>query len=426
MVDFIFYHTPIFYLIQSVWRDEAFSYFMAKPNLLHVVTNTINDFNPPLYYLLLHFWIQLTGRTDEMLRLLSFIPHLLSVYIAYHFAKKIFSDRYAIFVTIFTLFNPMLLYYAFEMRMYSWYSFFVFSSVYFLYIKNWKLYTITTVLGLYTHSFFPLIIFSNLIFFWITGQFNKKNIFRIIKPFLIYLPWLPILINQFIRSKDSWMFPVDLQLIKSVLGNLFINYEGTPGGWWNMTAILSGMILMFIILSFHRKKNLALFFSLPIFIPLVLILSYSIVKRPIYVNRYMIFITIYEIMAISLGVWNIRNKLIKNSLAIFWLSLTIYVNLTISPYHKKTDFKTTFIEINKIAKEEDYVFSKTPIGFLESAYYYKKQNRVFVYNPNNVSIPNYIGVNVVFPEVSKTVFPNYPSRTFLVDDDSNFEIIINR
>ncbi len=426
MIDFIFYHTPIFYLIQSVWRDEAFSYFMAKPNLIQVIINTANDFNPPLYYLLLHIWMQLVGKSDELLRILSLIPHILTAYFAYKLATKLFSRSFAYFTALFTLLNPMLLYYAFEMRMYSFYALFTISSLYFFYTKSWRLYIATTVLGLYTHSFFPLIIVSFLTFLLLTKQFNRKNILAVLKPLLFYIPWIPIIINQFIRSKDSWMFPVDLQLATSVLGNLFTTYEGTPGDLWKYTSILSGIIIICFILGIKRNKKQSLLFLTPVFLPLTLILGFSILRRPIFVNRYLIFVTIFEIMGITLGIWSIRNKTVKSVFAALWLFFIILLNLTTPFYHKKTDFKTTFAEVNKIATPSDFVYTKTPIGFLESAYYFKDPERVFVYNPNNVTIPNYIGVNVVFPNVSKSTFPPPPYRTFLINDDASFEIILTR
>lgn len=428
MLNFIFYHTPIFYLIQSVWRDEAFSYFMAKPNIVGVIINTAHDFNPPVYYLLLHFWMQIVGQSDEGLRFLSLFAHLATVYIAYIFSEKVFSKKFAWFVALFTLLNPMLLYYAFEMRMYSFYALFTFASIYFFYFKNWKWYTIFSVLGLYTHSFFPLIIVSFTTYLWLTKQLNKKSLFLTVKPLIYFLPWIPILAVQFVNSKNSWLFPVDFQLVISVFGNLFTGYEGTPGNYWGYNAILSLIIFIFITASFilRRKKKEVLFFSLPIFLPLIAILGYSMIKRPLFVNRYMIFITVFEVLAICFSIWSIKKTLFRTFSICFWLILIIVINFIAPPYHKKTDFKSTFAEINKIAKPDDFVYAKTPIGFLESAYYFKNKDKVFVYNPNGITIPNYIGVTVVFPNISRSSLPDVPSKTFMVEDSAAFSLVENK
>jgi mannosyltransferase len=424
IIDFIFYHTPVFYLIQSLWRDEAFSYFMAKPDIITIIKNTATDFNPPLYYLLLHFWIKIAGNSDSILRLLSFIFHLIGVYFAYLLGRKIYSKRFAFFVALFTFLNPMLLYYGMEIRMYSLYAMFTFISLYFFHTKRWKWYTISTVLGLYTHTFFVIVPISFAIYYLFLKQLNRKNIMSLFFPVIFFLPWIPIVINQFLRSKNSWLFPVDLQLVTSVIGNLFTSFEGTPGQWWSLTALLSIILIIFFINGL-KKKKLALLFLTPIFFPLLMILGYSVIMRPIYVNRYAIFITVFEIFAVTMGIWCIKNTRVRIVVSAFWIIYVILFNIAIVPYKKKTDFKTTFFEINKLANDEDFVYAKTPIGFLESAYYSKNLNKVFVYNPDNIEIPNYIGVTVLFPNVSKQSFP-LKSRTFLVLDDANYEMIINK
>lgn len=428
LFDFIYFHTPIFYLIQSVWRDEAFSYFMAKPGIFRIITNTAHDFNPPLYYILLHFWVLIFGKNVEFLRLLSFLPFIATVYLVYIFANKFFSKQFSFFVALFTFLNPMLLYYAFEIRMYSFYAFFTLCSLYFLYRKKWKWYTITSILGLYSHSFFPLIIGSYLLADFISENYklNRKTAIRILNPLIFYIPWIPVLIVQFIQSKDSWMFPVDMQLIGSVLGNLFTGYEGTPGGWWIFTFLLSLVIIFFLYLGLKHYGKKAYPILIPLFVPLFSILFYSVLKRPIYVNRYLIFITVFEIVGISMGVHSIKKRLLRISAASGWIIFLIYFNIFISPFHNKTDFRSTFNEINKITTNKDYVYTKTPIGFLESEFYYNNPDKVFVFNPDHIKIPNYIGINIVFSDPSRDAFPLSPSRTFFVSDDAKYELIINR
>lgn len=426
MLNYIFFHTPLYYLFQSLWRDEAFSYFMAKAGLVKIISNSINDFNPPLYYFLLHFWTLIANKSDEYLRFLSLFPHLASVYLAYEFASKIFSKRFAIFVGLFLMFNPMLVYYAFEMRMYSLYAFFALAVLYFFYFQNWKWYQIFSVLGLYTHSFFSLLIISLVGYLWSCGQLKKESLKNLFKPFIFYLPWVFILANQFIRSNNSWLFPADIKLVKSALGNLFTSFEGTPGFFWDYTALLSIMILVFLVMGFYRKRKLASLFIFPIFIPLTVILGYSLLRRPLYVNRYLIFITVAEVMGISLGIFGIKNKILQSFLASLWFVLILIINLYLVPYHKKTDFKSLFAEINHQAGKNDFVYTKTPIALLESIYYYKNPQKVFVYNPDNLLIPNYVGVTVVFFDISKNSLPYPPSRTYLVDDNANYQLIVNK
>lgn len=423
VINFIGTNTPIFYLIQSVWRDEAFSYFMALPPVFKIIVNTANDFNPPLYYLLLHFWLFLSGKSDILIRILSFLFHLGGVYYAFLLGRKLNGKNQAYYLAVFYLLNPMLLYYAFEIRMYSLYALLSTAAIYYFYMKRWKGYIISSVLGLYSHSFFILIILSLSIYNFIHRNL-RKYLLKTIAPVIFFLPWIPVLAVQFVKSKESWLYPVDLRLIKSALGNLFTSYEGTPGHIWNFTAILSLFIILFSYIGFRNKKLKSEMFVIGAFIPLFLILLYSVIKRPIYVNRYLIFIAVFEILAIYSGIISITDKNLKQASAILWLFFIILFNFYIVPFRKKTDFKSTFMEINKIAKETDEVYARTPIGYLESVYYYKNPENTFVYNPQNIHIPEYIGVNLVFPNASRSFFPLFPVRTFMVNDDASYEVIV--
>ena len=54
MIEYFFSHTPFLYFVQSFWRDEAFSVLLAMKSVPNLLYNTAQDYNPPLYYLLLH------------------------------------------------------------------------------------------------------------------------------------------------------------------------------------------------------------------------------------------------------------------------------------------------------------------------------------------------------------------------------------
>ena len=55
---------------QGVWGDEAFSIYTAAQPLSYVLSAG-TDVHPPLYHLLLHFWLELAGRSPLAVRFLS-------------------------------------------------------------------------------------------------------------------------------------------------------------------------------------------------------------------------------------------------------------------------------------------------------------------------------------------------------------------
>jgi 4-amino-4-deoxy-L-arabinose transferase-like glycosyltransferase len=64
---------------QSLWYDEAFSDWLARQDLGAITARTAADIHPPLYYYLLHFWLQLTGESEFALRYLSLLGAVLLV-----------------------------------------------------------------------------------------------------------------------------------------------------------------------------------------------------------------------------------------------------------------------------------------------------------------------------------------------------------
>lgn len=127
-------------LNQSLWRDEAFSALISLKNPLEIISLSMRDTTPPLYYLLLHYWILMFGTSEVSLRSLSFLFHLLLVLIVFFITKKLIKSRFVQFIIAFsTLLNPFLLQYAFEARPYSLLAFLSVLSIYLAISKKYIL-----------------------------------------------------------------------------------------------------------------------------------------------------------------------------------------------------------------------------------------------------------------------------------------------
>ena len=139
-MSFLFTYTPLKFFIQSFWRDEAFSYVLAHKNITNILLYTARDFSPPLYYIVLHIWMNIFGTSEIALRALSLVFFWGTVYIAFDFMHDVLNIRYkkASFYMALVIINPILLYYAFEARMYTMLSFFAALSYYALHTKRKK------------------------------------------------------------------------------------------------------------------------------------------------------------------------------------------------------------------------------------------------------------------------------------------------
>ena len=92
MFQFIIQHSPLLYFTQSLWRDEVYSLYMAAKPIPFFVSHL--SFEPPFYYLLLHFWIQLFGMSEIAGRSLSFVAFGGATVIVIFWAEKLFKKHW--------------------------------------------------------------------------------------------------------------------------------------------------------------------------------------------------------------------------------------------------------------------------------------------------------------------------------------------
>lgn len=416
MRHFFLTYTPLRYLFQSLWRDESFSVLMASHPIKEILFLTANEFNSPLYYLMLFVWIRLFGSSEVSIRLLSFIPHLLLSLIIFHFIRSVRSKKEAFFAALVIFLNPMLLLYAFEARGYSWFALFATLSSLALYKKQWKIYIVATILGLYTHAYMLLVLVFHLCFLgFLTRrkrhkyQTNGKDFFLSLGiVFTAYSPWLPILFHQWRASSESWIYPVDLQLILSTLGNLFTSYEGTPAGLWGWTALLSLILLFSFFLALKKDQELSPFLFFWIAVPLIIILGASFIK-PLYVNRYLIFIPVAESLLLVYALLNFSQRFRRYLYGLIIIFL-VTVNIFRARFADRFDSRNLFQTLGKSSSIPIYVDA---LFYFDSWYYYPYRDSIYVYRLPGTHVPAYVGTALIPESRVHEAFPSSASYVYI-------------
>ncbi len=113
----------------NIWGDEAFSIALGKQPLAQVV-DPDQETNPPLYHILLHFWLAMVGDSVLAVRYLSVIPGMLLVPLTHVIGQRLFGRSGAALAAILTAFSSFAIYYSQETRMYAWVVAFSTLSVY--------------------------------------------------------------------------------------------------------------------------------------------------------------------------------------------------------------------------------------------------------------------------------------------------------
>ena len=101
------------------WIDEALSVGIASHPLTEIPEVLRQDGSPPLYYVLLHFWIRLFGSGETATHVLSLVFALLAIPAAYWAARTVFDRRVGWVAAALAAVIPYLTSYGQETRMYA-------------------------------------------------------------------------------------------------------------------------------------------------------------------------------------------------------------------------------------------------------------------------------------------------------------------
>ncbi|MCL4466736.1 MAG: glycosyltransferase family 39 protein [Chloroflexi bacterium] len=104
--------------VQSIWYDEGYSLHLAQQSLSDIWTNVIAD-HVPLYFWLLHLWIQVVGSGEFAARYFSLLLGVLAVPLSYKTTGRLLGPRVALLAALLSAVSPFYVYYSQETRMYT-------------------------------------------------------------------------------------------------------------------------------------------------------------------------------------------------------------------------------------------------------------------------------------------------------------------
>lgn len=418
MINYLFTKTPLLFLVQSYWRDEAFSYYLAKKNIWDILVLSAKDFSPPFYHFILHYWMKVFGNSEIAIRSLSLIFYWATVYLITHFLEDVFKMKLkkALFYTLFFALNPLLVYYALEGRMYTMFAFFASLSFYSLYRKKYMLYFVTTILGLYTHYFMVL---------GVIAQFFLTKSKKLVIPLIFFLPWVIFTIfNRGIGLDSFWIQSFSVDNLINFLGSLYTGYEKGFKFYDKLIFPLSIALWILISYGYLKTKNqkdfriFKYFFVWSVFIPLFIVLLSFI--KPIFLPRYLIFSTVGLVLLIIFIIDKLPNVMKIIVIAIF-IAVTVNYNKLQIKMRTKTDMKKTVYEIKYLMKENDVVYVTSELDFFTTQYYLQ-ENKVYIWGKTYQEIPNYVGKALIPENKIRYSLPFYPKRAFVLTPDGEYTI----
>jgi hypothetical protein len=253
--------------VQSLWYDEAISWYLTQMPLPQLTEWTANDIQPPLYYYLLWLWVRLAGISEFALRFPSVACGLLTLPLLWRLARRLFGPRAGWLALLLAVLSPLHVYYAQEARMYTLLTLLGVLSSYMLLVlldqlrpvsapgsqREWKLlasvYVLTATAALYTHYFAFFLLAAHTIYVVyrlragaradrrspeptllprmpiepraVVRRLDRRVLLIPVVILILYLPWLPYLVGRYDLDASYW--PGALK-IDEVARKLFITF----------------------------------------------------------------------------------------------------------------------------------------------------------------------------------------------------------
>jgi 4-amino-4-deoxy-L-arabinose transferase-like glycosyltransferase len=116
---------------QPLWWDEGWSLYFATTDMATMLERTAVDIHPPLYYLLLHAWMQVLGKGVLSIRLLSVAIGTATVPLVFAVGRRLLGRSGGLLAAFLLAISPFHIYYSQEVRMYGLVTLLGLSAFYF-------------------------------------------------------------------------------------------------------------------------------------------------------------------------------------------------------------------------------------------------------------------------------------------------------
>ncbi len=272
----------------SLWFDEAFSVHFASMDIGRMLSYLRFENNPPLYFILLHFWMRIFGNSELAVRMPSMIFGVAGIPLVYALGKRLHNSTAGMFAAFLTAISSFQVFYSTETRMYSLYMFLAILLAY-LFISEKKnrplppslflslsiFFTMSALVWVHTTAW--LIVGAFVLYLLWHEHFNFKQFFILHSSFvistalsaLLFLPWgLYFFITKIVTPvSQGWIFflPPDKNFFFSILQS-FISF-GEESAF--IVTLLSVLILGLLICALRKSEKATVFLLFWLFTPLM-------------------------------------------------------------------------------------------------------------------------------------------------------------
>jgi mannosyltransferase len=454
---------------KGMWLDETFSVWLANHSvvdMLHWIAKI--DIHPPLYYLLLHYWIALKGDMPNSVRLLSALFGAGTIPIIYLIGKRMSGAMVGLVAAAMLALSPFNIRFAQDTRMYTLLAFNAAVVIYALvrlltdprsvrpigsqfreYLHAWRTsgpvepdakgdfsykdktrnqnrwrawifrhrwspiraietdlawvaFIVFSAATLLTHN--AAVLFSLATNLFVLGlilfqrikksgsppAFQAPSFWNWVKAqigiFILWSPWIIAFIQQTSRVyQEFWVPAPSWDTVTQVL-KAFLNENTLPQANQVMILwILYGLVLCLGVVYFRKRFSHFFFLAALFAVPFLGELIVSI-RRPIFLDRTLIWITIPLLLVLAAGIAQLKPRV----LIIVVVGILVTNNLfSTSDYYRfmpSEDWNNTAREVVAHVEKDDLVLFNATWVQIPFDYYVK------TFNPNSIQVEKFTQV----------------------------------
>jgi mannosyltransferase len=396
---------------RSIAYDDAFSIFLASQSLPNIISGTAADTMPPLYYFLLHAWIQIGGLGLVWLRLLSVLLNLGSALFLFGIVSRIAGEKAGLWSAFLWAISPLQIYHAQDLRMYALLAICQLGYLWFFlritqnetHSVDWFSWAGLVFLGtaaMYSHNLavFVLVLPDAILLVRRSWHSLKQLLAAQFVIGLLTIPWLLMLPGQIAKIQTAFWTPQPgvVEVIQAML--LFITNLPLPGMLLAVGLTVSLVAVILVVLEGFRlrmqgKGRLPGFLIWLTMLPPTLLFIVSYVMRPVFVTR--------GFLAAAMGFLGLAGVVI----AMNWPRLPAWILLAMFvigagiglPVHytfnefPRSPFSTAMNYLESHVHAGDVVIHDNKLSYFPSQYYAPNVNQVFLADqpgsPNDTLAP---------------------------------------
>lgn len=395
----------------SIAGDEPFSIYIAQLDIISIIEQLSTGNNPPLYEILLHFWIKLFGISEFSVRMPSLLFSCITLIFLFKIGISFFNKRIALYVSLIFIFSNYHIIFAHEARVYALMGMLSTISI-FYYLKiitlnksnKWHFYLLilANILLIYSHYFGVFVLLVISIHFIMNKEMRNKyfkHFFLSIGILIfLYLPNVLVVFNRFIDSSvnGTWIQPPSG--FESIY-NMLWSFSNAPVVTVSVVVVLLSALIKTLVKRKIVKSNIIankliiIWFVFTFFF--MFFISYWI---PVFFDRYLMSVSISFCLLVAIASdYLIDKKYVKYiipSLVCLMFIVTAKPNIT-----NKRNVNETIGKLKELKSEENVIVYFSPSWYdLNFIYYY--DNDVFRnYNNKNLksNIHKYFDENNIYP-----------------------------